>query len=51
MFVLSCKRMHKLDGYMEETRIFPDEGDLKLYLWREIYSNNPIIVTGIWEVE
>lgn len=32
MFVLSFKRMHKLDGYMEETRLFTDEGDLKMYL-------------------
>ena len=50
MFILSCKRMHKLDGYSEETRIFHDEGDLKLYLWRELYTDNPVIVTGIWEV-
>ena len=51
MFVLSCKRMHKLDGYMEETHLFVDEGELKMYLWNKLYSNNPIIVTGIWEIE
>lgn len=51
MIVVTYKRRHKIDGYREETRLFIDEGDLKMYLWQELYSNNPIIVTGIWEVE
>lgn len=51
MVVLSYKRLQEKDGYKEETRIFPDEGELKMYLWSELYCNNPIIVTGIWEVE
>lgn len=51
MFVLSYKRLHEKDGYREETRIFPDEGDLKMYLWNNLYLIRPIIVTGIWEVK
>lgn len=51
MIVVTYKRRHEIDGYIEETRLFTDEGDLKMYLWEELYCKNPIIVTGIWEVE
>ena len=51
IFVLSFKRMHKLNGYMDETHIFHYVEDLRMYLYNELLCSNPIIVTGIWKVE
>lgn len=51
MIVLSYKKLNEEGKYTEETRLFTDEGDLKMYLWAELYCDNPIIITGMWRIE
>ena len=50
MIIVTYRRRHKIDGFMNTTTMFQTKDALIKYLYNELYCNNPIIVTGIWEV-
>lgn len=51
MIIVTYRRRHKIDELRDITTMFHSKDALIKYLYNELYCKNPIIVTGIWEVE